>query len=155
MALPLLVSVIKQPAQHIKLSQRLYLAIRICRFSVKLQLVLMTLFHVVVSFYLNNIWSFKTTAVDPHLLLLNHHQPQCLKTTNNRQLCKDEYENYYIEQNKTTMVPFKTMLMPYDQDRTNLFGVMSQIVSGACNFEVTHRVKRSTLCNCNPITTYC
>ncbi|MDW5458277.1 PAAR domain-containing protein, partial [Acinetobacter baumannii] len=53
---------------------------------------------------------------------------------------KDEYENYYIEQNKTTMVPFKTMLMPYDQDRTNLFGVMSQMVSGACNFEVTHQV---------------
>ncbi|HBJ5980712.1 TPA: PAAR domain-containing protein [Acinetobacter baumannii] len=58
---------------------------------------------------------------------------------------KDEYENYYIEQNKTTMVPFKTMLMPYDQDRTNLFGVMSQMVSGACNFEVTHQVKKDQL----------
>ncbi|MDT1908135.1 PAAR domain-containing protein, partial [Acinetobacter baumannii] len=71
--------------------------------------------------------------------------PMSQKQPTTDSFVKDEYENYYIEQNKTTMVPFKTMLMPYDQDRTNLFGVMSQIVSGACNFEVTHRVKKDQL----------
>ncbi|PUV01632.1 hypothetical protein DCD95_20160, partial [Acinetobacter baumannii] len=71
--------------------------------------------------------------------------PMSQKEPTTDRFVKDEYENYYIEQNKTTMVPFKTMLMPYDQDRTNLFGVMSQIVSGACNFEVTHRVKKDQL----------
>ncbi|MFI7918793.1 PAAR domain-containing protein, partial [Acinetobacter baumannii] len=71
--------------------------------------------------------------------------PMSQKQPTTDSFVKDEYENYYIEQNKTTMVPFKTMLMPYDQDRTNLFGVMSQIVSGACNFVVTHRVKKDQL----------
>ncbi|WP_408909261.1 PAAR domain-containing protein [Acinetobacter baumannii] len=73
----------KQPAQHIKLSQRLYLshpnmqifgkaAARVndslscgCKLLPKQNLVV------------------QTTAVEPLLLLLNHHQPQCLK--NNQQ----------------------------------------------------------------------
>ncbi|MCA4379285.1 PAAR domain-containing protein, partial [Acinetobacter baumannii] len=38
--------------------------------------------------------------------------PMSQKQPTTDSFVKDEYENYYIEQNKTTMVPFKTMLMP-------------------------------------------
>ncbi|MGC9655778.1 UNVERIFIED_CONTAM: PAAR domain-containing protein [Acinetobacter pittii] len=58
---------------------------------------------------------------------------------------KDQYENYYIENQKTKMVSFKPVLMPYDQDRANLLGVLSQMASGACTFEVTHQVKKDQL----------
>jgi len=58
---------------------------------------------------------------------------------------KEEYENYYIENKKTQMVSFKPVLMPYDQDRTNILGVFSQMASGACTFEVTHQVKKDQL----------
>lgn len=58
---------------------------------------------------------------------------------------KDEYENYYIENSKTTMVPFKPWLFPYDQDKSSLFGQVMQTMSGACTFEVSYKVEKQNL----------
>lgn len=58
---------------------------------------------------------------------------------------KDEYENYYIENAKTTMVPFKPWLFPYDQDKASLFGQAMQAMSGACTFEVSYKVEKQNL----------
>ncbi|MCT9411701.1 PAAR domain-containing protein [Acinetobacter baumannii] len=58
---------------------------------------------------------------------------------------KDEYENYYIENTKTTMVPFKPWLYPYDQDKATLFGLAMQAMSGACTFEVSYKVEKQNL----------
>lgn len=58
---------------------------------------------------------------------------------------KDEYENHYIENTKTTLVPFKPWLYPYDQDKTSMFGLAMQALSGACTFEVSHKVEKQNL----------
>lgn len=58
---------------------------------------------------------------------------------------KDEYENYYIEGSKTVIVEFKNLLLPYDQDKANLFGVVAQALSGACSFEVSHKIQKRQL----------
>lgn len=58
---------------------------------------------------------------------------------------KDEYENFYIENTKTEIVEFKNLLLPYDQDKANLFGVVAQALSGACSFEVSHKIQKRQL----------
>ncbi|RCT95595.1 PAAR domain-containing protein [Acinetobacter baumannii] len=58
---------------------------------------------------------------------------------------KDEYENYYIEQNTTKYVKFTNGIFPYDEDKKNLFGAISQAVSGVCNFIVTYILKGQEL----------
>ncbi|EMC2527606.1 PAAR domain-containing protein [Acinetobacter baumannii] len=58
---------------------------------------------------------------------------------------KDEYENYYIEQNTTKYVKFTNGIIPYDEDKKNLFGAISQAVSGVCTFIVTYILKGQEL----------
>ncbi|EXD81582.1 PAAR motif family protein [Acinetobacter baumannii 947299] len=58
---------------------------------------------------------------------------------------KDEYENYYIEQNTTKYVKFTNGIFPYDEDKKNLFGAISQAVSGVCTFIVTYILKGQEL----------
>lgn len=58
---------------------------------------------------------------------------------------KDEYENYYIEQNTTNYVKFTNGIFPYDEDKKNLFGAISQAVSGVCTFIVTYILKGQEL----------
>ncbi|HAV2988540.1 PAAR domain-containing protein [Acinetobacter baumannii] len=58
---------------------------------------------------------------------------------------KDEYESYYIENTKTEIVKFKNLLFPYDQDKANLFGSAVQALSGACSFEITHKIQKRQL----------
>ncbi|ETS72730.1 hypothetical protein P661_3217 [Acinetobacter baumannii UH2107] len=58
---------------------------------------------------------------------------------------KDEYENYYIKQNTTKYVKFTNGIFPYDEDKKNLFGAISQAVSGVCTFIVTYILKGQEL----------
>ncbi|MGE8598258.1 MAG: PAAR domain-containing protein [Acinetobacter calcoaceticus] len=58
---------------------------------------------------------------------------------------KDEYENYYIEQNTTKYVKFKNGILPYDEDKKNLLGAISQAISGVCTFVVTYILKGQEL----------
>ena len=58
---------------------------------------------------------------------------------------KDEYENYYIEQNTTKYVKFTNGIFPYDEDKKNIFGAISQAVSGVCTFIVTYILKGQEL----------
>lgn len=58
---------------------------------------------------------------------------------------KDEYENYYIEQNTTKYVKFKNVILPYDEDKKNLLGAISQAISGVCTFVVTYILKGQEL----------
>ncbi|MGB8810489.1 MAG: PAAR domain-containing protein, partial [Acinetobacter calcoaceticus] len=58
---------------------------------------------------------------------------------------KDEYENYYIEGSKTEIIEFKNLLLPYDQDKANVFGIVAQALSGACSFEVSHKIQKRQL----------
>ena len=58
---------------------------------------------------------------------------------------KEKYENYYVERNKTDYVKFKTGIPPYDEDKKGLFGVIAQVVSGACDFIITYIVKNKEL----------
>lgn len=58
---------------------------------------------------------------------------------------KEEYENYYIEQNTTKYVKFKNVIFPYDEDKKNLWGSLSQAVSGVCTFVLTYIVKGQEL----------
>ncbi|EXE14528.1 PAAR motif family protein [Acinetobacter sp. 983759] len=57
----------------------------------------------------------------------------------------NEYENYYIENTKTEIVKFKNLLFPYDQDKANLFGSAVQALSGACSFEISHKIQKRRL----------
>ncbi|EPF5975827.1 PAAR domain-containing protein [Acinetobacter baumannii] len=58
---------------------------------------------------------------------------------------KDEYENYYIEQNSTKYVKFVNGIFPYDEDKKNFWGSLSQAVSGVCTFVLTYVVKGQEL----------
>lgn len=58
---------------------------------------------------------------------------------------KDEYENYYIEQNTTKYVKFTNVIFPYDEDKKNIFGAISQAVSGVCTFIVSYILKGQEL----------
>jgi len=58
---------------------------------------------------------------------------------------QDKYENYYIEQNKTDYVKFKTGIPPYDKDKKGGLGALSQLVSGVCDFIVTYVVDNKRL----------
>lgn len=58
---------------------------------------------------------------------------------------KDEYENYYIEQNTTKYVKFTNGILPYDEDKKNLLGAISQAISGVCTFVVTYILKGQEL----------
>lgn len=58
---------------------------------------------------------------------------------------KDEYENYYIEQNKTDYVKFKNLILPYDEDKKSFVGMLSQAVSGVCTFIITYILKGQEL----------
>jgi len=58
---------------------------------------------------------------------------------------KDEYENYYIEQNTTKYVKFTNAIFPYDEDKKNLLGAISQAISGVCTFVVTYILKGQEL----------
>ncbi|BFM36643.1 PAAR domain-containing protein [Acinetobacter towneri] len=58
---------------------------------------------------------------------------------------KRQYENYYIECNKTDYVKFKTGIPPYDEDNKGLLGTILQIVSGTCDFFVTYILKDKNL----------
>ncbi|MCM1936522.1 hypothetical protein NCY59_14125 [Acinetobacter radioresistens] len=57
----------------------------------------------------------------------------------------DESENYCIEDSKTEIVEFKNLLPPYNQDKSNLFGVVVQALSDACSFEVSHKIEKRQL----------
>jgi len=57
----------------------------------------------------------------------------------------DESENYYIENSKTEIVEFKNLLPPYNQDKSNLFGVVVQALSDACSFKASHKIKKRKL----------
>lgn len=54
---------------------------------------------------------------------------------------KEKYENYYIEQNRTQYVKFKNLILPYDEDKKGWIGVISQAISGACEYIVTYILK--------------
>ncbi|MDK1620803.1 PAAR domain-containing protein [Acinetobacter baumannii] len=71
--------------------------------------------------------------------------PMAQKQPINDSFVKDEYENYYIEGSKTEIVEFKNMLLPYDQDKANLLGIVVQALSGACSFEVSHKIEKRNL----------
>lgn len=65
------------------------------------------------------------------------------QTTDN--FIKDEYENYYIEQNTTKYVKFINGILPYDEDKKSLIGALGQAVSGVCTFIVTYILKGQEL----------
>ncbi|MCH7336757.1 PAAR domain-containing protein [Acinetobacter sp. NIPH 2699] len=67
------------------------------------------------------------------------------QNTVNNGFVKDEYENYYIEQNSTKYVKFQNVILPYDEDKRSLFGVLSQAVSGVCTFIITYTLKEQEL----------
>lgn len=71
--------------------------------------------------------------------------PMSQKQQTTDSFAKDEYENYYIENTKTTLVPFKPWLYPYDQDKASLFGQAMQALSGACTFEVSYKLEKQNL----------
>ncbi|MCH2070563.1 PAAR domain-containing protein [Acinetobacter pittii] len=71
--------------------------------------------------------------------------PMAQKQPITNSLVKDEYENYYIEQNTTKYVKFTNGIFPYDEDKKNIFGAISQAVSGVCTFIVTYILKGQEL----------
>ncbi|AVH13769.1 PAAR domain-containing protein (plasmid) [Acinetobacter indicus] len=60
---------------------------------------------------------------------------------NNFNGSNQKYENYYIEQNRTEYVKFKNLIIPYDEDKKSWIGVLSQGLSGACEYIVTYILK--------------
>jgi len=71
--------------------------------------------------------------------------PMSQKQPTTDSFVKDEYENYYIENKKTEIVEFKNLLLPYDQDKASVFGIMMQAMSGACSFEVSYKIEKRKL----------
>ncbi|ENU92122.1 hypothetical protein F971_02009 [Acinetobacter vivianii] len=57
----------------------------------------------------------------------------------------DKYENYYIQQEQTEYVKFKTFLFPYDEDKKGFIGMAMQAMSGACTFIVTRKITGNEL----------
>ncbi len=60
---------------------------------------------------------------------------------NNFSRNKENYENYYIEQNRTQYVKFKNLILPYDEDKKGWVGVVSQAISGTCEYIVSYILK--------------
>ena len=56
-----------------------------------------------------------------------------------------KYEIYYIEQDKVDYLKFKPLLTPYNSDVRGWFGVLTQAISGACDFIVTYVLKGKKL----------
>lgn len=71
--------------------------------------------------------------------------PLTQQQSNTESFVKDEYKNYYIEQNSTKYVKFKNGIFPYDEDKKNIWGSLSQAVSGVCTFVLTYVVKGQEL----------
>lgn len=70
---------------------------------------------------------------------------QSQQSLTNNLSSQEKYENYYIERNKTEYIKFRNAIFPYDDDRKGLFGVVSQGISGACDYIVTYVVRGEEL----------
>jgi uncharacterized Zn-binding protein involved in type VI secretion len=85
--------------------------------------------------------SFASAAI-ANLQVVNTQQNNLV---NNFNRSEEQYENYYIEQNKTNYVKFINILLPYDPDKKGLGGLLIQAASGACEFIVTYTVQEKEL----------